>query len=152
MLGFVPDEWFVFLIRASDGGTRRVSHVTRATIYINHRSQREWFLLLLFWNPRVGEFKQMITTLEAREAEHRKSGESSSYLGWLLPGGDGAPASAAAASPSPAAADTGKRDGNAGGASSSLSSMLFGSSSSSSSAPDDAEAARAAALVKSFNK
>ena len=41
-------------------------------------------------NPRVGEFKQMIATLEAREAEHRKSGKSSSYLGWMLPGGGGA--------------------------------------------------------------
>ena len=64
---------------------------------------------MLLLNPRVGEFKQMIATLEAREAEHRKSGKSSSYLGWMLPGGGDAP--------SPAAADKeGKRDGDAGAA------------------------------------
>ena len=55
------------------------------------------------------EFKRMIATLEAREAEHRKSGESSPYLGWmLLGGGGGGPTSTVAASPSPAAADKDK--------------------------------------------
>ena len=96
------------------------------------------------------EFKKMIATLEAREAKYRKSGESSSYLGWMLPGGGSSPASTVAASASPAAADKGKRDGDAGGASSSFSSMLFGPSLSSSSAPDDD--VRTAALVAAFTK
>ena len=125
-------------------GCKRYSDRCCASDGLFKRSQRE-ASVVVFEPPRLGEFKQMIATLEAREAEHRKSGKSSSYLGWMLPGGGDAP--------SPAAADKeGKRDGDAGAASSSFSSMLFGPSSSSSSAPDDADAARVASLVEAFNK
>ena len=98
------------------------------------------------------EFKQMIATLEAREAEYRKSGGSVSLLGWMLPKGGGASASTAAPPPSLAAAGKGKHDGDTGDVSLSFSLMLFGPASSSSSAPDGAGTARAAALVEAFNK
>ena len=71
-----------------------------------------------------GEFKQMIATVKAREAENRKSGESLPYLEWMLRGG-GAPASTAAASPSLAKADKGDHDGDAGDVSSLFSLMLL---------------------------
>lgn len=139
LVGWVFDEWFGFLKH------ERRRNTTRIARHVGYSRDLRERLLLLLLNPRVGEFKQMIATLEAREAEHRKSGKSSSYLGWMLPGGGDAP--------SPAAADKeGKRDGDAGAASSSFSSILFGPSSSSSSAPDDADAARVASLIEAFNK
>ena len=122
-------------------------------------------------NGEIGfdEFKQMIATIKAREAENRKSGESLSYLEWMLRGG-GAPASTAAASPSLANADKGNRDGDAGDASSLFLLVLFEPSWSSSSALDDkklkkrmklklrmrakmmADTARAAVLAGALNK
>ena len=100
-------------------------------------------LMQSWWDADVS----LGSKVDVNEGEHRKSGGSMSYLEWSAPA-----STAAAASPSPAAAGKGKHDGDMGDASSSFSLLLFGPSWSSSSAPDDAEAARAAALLKVFNK